>query len=164
MHTQWLPWIRRKWEVVEQSRTLWGSWVQKPFCVPSFLFVENRFQAPWPSLSSNRRVQTVANQGREGIQRQERNSERLVQPWGSILVPKDTYNNIIEHFWGTKTRNRRKMLITWWSISHSREKITVWWPQEPQETTWGQIKRNAGPILYFPGLQNNCRWWQQPWN
>ena len=32
------------------SRTLWGSWAQKPFSVPCFLSVGNWFQPPWPSL------------------------------------------------------------------------------------------------------------------
>ena len=32
-------------------------------------------------------------------------------------------------------------------------------------TSW-QIERNNGnsDILYFLGLQNQCRWWLQPWN
>ena len=36
------------------------------------------------------------------------------------------------------------MLTTWWSILHSREKVTAWWLQEPQtliqEATWVQIR------------------------
>ena len=56
------------------SRTLWGSWAQKPFCGPHFLITGNRL----PSASETfpefqQQVQTAANQGREGMQRQGRN-------------------------------------------------------------------------------------------
>ena len=38
--------------------------------------------------SSKGQVQTVANQGREGTQRQGRSSQKtLVQPWGGVLGP-----------------------------------------------------------------------------
>ena len=43
---------------------------QKPFCVPCSLFVGHRLQPPWTSLSSKGQIRTVANQGREGMQRQ----------------------------------------------------------------------------------------------
>ena len=32
-------------------------------------------------------IQTVANQGREGLQKQRSSRERKVQPWGRVLVP-----------------------------------------------------------------------------
>ena len=48
------------------NRTLWGSWEWKPFCVPHFLFVGNRLQPPWPSLSSRGQVQRVANRDGRG--------------------------------------------------------------------------------------------------
>ena len=73
---------------VKSRRTLWGSWAQKPFRVPSFLLVGNRLQPPGPSLSSKGQIWTVANQGREGMQRQGRSSqETIVQLWGRVLVP-----------------------------------------------------------------------------
>ena len=34
---------------MKPSKTLWGSWVQEPFCVPHFLFVGNKLQ---PSVNS----------------------------------------------------------------------------------------------------------------
>ena len=72
---------------VKLSRTLWGSWAWKPFRVPCSLFVENTFQPPRTSLSPKGQIQTVANQGREGMQRQGRGSqETIVQPWGRVLV------------------------------------------------------------------------------
>ena len=44
-------------------------------------------QLPQTSLSSNRQVQRVANQGREGIQKPGKNNqETLVQPCGKVLV------------------------------------------------------------------------------
>ena len=53
-------------------------------------------QPPWPSLSSKGQVQTVADQGRKGMQRQGKNSQTIVQPWGRILVSpsRDTYNDV----------------------------------------------------------------------
>ena len=44
--------------------------------------------------------QTVANQGREGMQRQGRSSqETMVQPWGEALVQhQGTHHNIFELF------------------------------------------------------------------
>ena len=65
-----------------------GSWAHKSFCVPHFLFLWNELQPPLPSLSSKGQVQTIANQGREGMQRPERSSqETIVQLWGRVLVP-----------------------------------------------------------------------------
>ena len=59
-----------------------GSWVHKPLGVSHFLFLGNKLQLPNPTLSSKRQVQTVANQGREGMQRQGRRSQdTIVQPW-----------------------------------------------------------------------------------
>ena len=41
---------------------------------------------PRPSLSSKEQTQTIANQGREGIQRQERSGQGTrVQSWGTVL-------------------------------------------------------------------------------
>ena len=40
---------------------------KKPFCIPHFLFLGNKLQLPCPFLSSKRKVQTVANYGREWI-------------------------------------------------------------------------------------------------
>ena len=80
-------------ELMKPSRMLLGSWARKPFCVPRFLFVGNRLQPPWPSLSSKGQVQTVANQGREGIQVQGKGSqETIAQPWDRILVPPQWIN------------------------------------------------------------------------
>ena len=88
-----------------------GSWAHKPFFVSHFLFLENKLQPLWPSLSSKGQVQTVVNQGREGMQRQERSSqEAIVQLWGQGPGPssRNTDNNIFE-FCRTKppTNGRR---------------------------------------------------------
>ena len=61
------------------------SW--NPFLVLYFLFVRNRLWPPWTTPSSKGQIRTVANQEREGMQRQERNSqETIVQPWDRVQV------------------------------------------------------------------------------
>ena len=109
---------------MELSRTLWGSWVQKSFCVPWFLFLRNRFQPLWPSLNFKGQFQTVANQGGEGMQRQGRSSqETIVHPWGRILVPFKGYRE--QYLWTpSRTPNKWNMLA-----------LLI-----PERTTWGQIK------------------------
>ena len=73
--------------LLKPRRTPWGFWAGKPFSVSHFLFVGNRLQPPKPSLSSKSQVQTVANLGRQGIQREGRSSqETVVQTWGRVLV------------------------------------------------------------------------------
>ena len=73
---------------VKPSRDLNNFWAHKSFCVPHFLFLWNELQPPLPSLSSKGQVQTIANQGREGMQRPGRSSqETIVQLWGRVLVP-----------------------------------------------------------------------------
>ena len=74
-------------QTLKPSRTLWGSWAWKPFCVPHFLFVGNRLQPLGPSLSSQGEVQALANQGREGMQRRGRGSQETIeQPGGRVLI------------------------------------------------------------------------------
>ena len=58
--------------VMKPSRTVWGSWAQKPFCVLHSLFVGNRLQPLWPSQSFKRQIWITANQGREVMQGQGR--------------------------------------------------------------------------------------------
>ena len=59
-------------------------------------------QPPGPSLSSKGLIPTVANQRREGMHSQERNSqEMLVYPawgWGPCSTSRDTLNNIFKLF------------------------------------------------------------------
>ena len=63
-----------------------GVLAPDPFYVPCFLFVGNRLQPSWPSLRSKRQVQTVANQGREGTQRQRRSSQETVMQETPLAV------------------------------------------------------------------------------
>ena len=79
-----LEMIKMKWVTqVKPSRTLWGPWAQKPSCVSHSLFVGNRFQPPWPSLSSEGQISTAAHQGRESREKQgRRNQESIVQTRG----------------------------------------------------------------------------------
>jgi len=67
------------------SRIPWGSWAQKRFCVPCFLFVGNRLHSPsMPSPEFQTAGSKVANKGK----RQGRSSqETRAQPWGRVLVP-----------------------------------------------------------------------------
>ena len=92
-------------------------------------------------LSPKGQIRTVANQGREGMQRREKqprnNSAGLGEGPGSAL--RDTHNNIFELFYRTKTPNKQKMLAffipektTWGQIKGTRE--------AHQEITWDQIK------------------------
>ena len=53
------------------SGTLWGSGVQICSVFSLFYLQDIDFvQPPWPSLNSKAWIQTIANQGREGIQKQ----------------------------------------------------------------------------------------------
>ena len=52
-----------------------GSWAQKPSCVFHSLFVGDRFQPPWPFLSSEGQISTVPNQGRVGMEKQGRSNK-----------------------------------------------------------------------------------------
>ena len=58
-------------------------------CVPHFLITGNRLHSASMTFPEFQwAVPTVANQGREGMWRQGRNSqETIVQPWGRVLVP-----------------------------------------------------------------------------
>ena len=75
-----------------------------PFCVPCFLFVGNRLHSAsltFPEFQTADSFQTVANQGREGMQRLGRNnSAALGQGPGSSS--RDTPNNVSELFCRTK--------------------------------------------------------------
>ena len=110
---------------LKPSSTRWGSWARKPFCVPRFLIIGNRF-IQLPSFpESQGHVQTVAHQGREGMQRQGRNSqETIVQPWDRVLVPPQGIHITISlsYLTGTETP------IKW-------EKLTVCCPQSRRPQT-----------------------------
>ena len=86
-------------------------------------------QPPWPSLSSNGQIQAVAHQGREGTQRQGRNSQE--KQWCSLgagpgSASRDTCNNIFDRFADTESPT-------------GQEKLTACCPpaQRPQ-TRWNQ--------------------------
>ena len=113
------------------SRTLWAPGHKSLSVSPISWLQEIGFiQPPWPSLSSKGQVQTVADQGREGMQRQGRSSQdKIVQPWGRVLVPPQGIHVTISLscFADTETPTR-------W------EKLTVCCPQacRPQ-TSWNQV-------------------------
>ena len=96
LYQETIIFLWRNWNWAE----LWSSWAWKPLCVPHTLFLRNRLHPPWPSLSSKGKIQTVANQGKEGMQQQGRSSQEIiVQSWGRALVlPQGYTNNIFELF------------------------------------------------------------------
>ena len=49
-----------------------------------------------------------------------------------VLPVRHIQNSILELFCRTKTPTKWKMLTTWWNILHSKEKVTVQYPWEPQ--------------------------------
>ena len=71
------------------------------------------------------------------------------------------------HLYGRKQREtkephdegERREWKSWLETQHSKTKIMASSPM----TLW-QIDRENSERLYFGGLQNHCRWWQQPWN
>ena len=141
---------------MKPRRTLWGSWAWKPFCGPCFLFVGNRLQPPWPSLSSNRQIQTVADQGREGMQRQGRNiQETIVQPSGRVLVPPQGIHITIS-LSSSAELNPQQMEDV--SILHSREEVRLKEPEKlikrPLETSLKEHRPCTHPDPY----QQPCPW------
>ena len=79
-----------------------GSWEHKAFCLLYFLFLGNKPQPPWPSLSSKGQPKTLANQGREGMQRPGRSLGA-----GPGASSRNIHKNIFE-FCRTKTPNKWK--------------------------------------------------------
>ena len=82
----WAPFMCQP---LKSNRTLWGSWAQKPFWAPYCSIRENRLHsASWPSMSSSGQAQTMAQRGREGMQRQGKSSQETVAQFvGRVLVP-----------------------------------------------------------------------------
>jgi len=70
--------------------TLWGSWAQKPFCVPHFQFVGNgpySAAMAFPEFQGERFRQLLIREGR-GCRDPGRSSQAaLAQPWGRTPVP-----------------------------------------------------------------------------
>ena len=87
---QWNPRFSSKiWNQAGTFGALLGTY---PLCVPHFLFVGNMLQPPRPSLSSRGQIQTVANQGSEGMQKQTRSSQetmyaQLLNQVGLFVTP-----------------------------------------------------------------------------
>ena len=55
-----------------------SSGVQKPSCVCYVLFVGKKFQPARLSLSLKGQMQTVTNQGSEGMQKHRKSSEEII--------------------------------------------------------------------------------------
>ena len=119
-----IPKIKNFIPPLKPSRTMWGSWSWKPFHVSHFLFVQYRLQPLWP-LSSKGQVQTIANQGMEGMQRQEEQLNRSV-PGSWFCLKGYTWQYLLFH--RTKTPNKWEMFTTF--AFFIPEKVTVWEPQK----------------------------------
>ena len=66
-------------EHLKPSRTLRGSWAQKPFCVPHFLFAGNRLHSASMTFPEFQRAgSNSANQEREERRRQGRSSPETI--------------------------------------------------------------------------------------
>ena len=86
------------------SRGLWGSWAQKHFCVPHFLFLENGPHSPSTAFPAR----YLLIREREGMQRQGRNSQATtVQPWDGILIPTQGIHIMME----TSYTSQRKVIF-----------------------------------------------------
>ena len=83
-------------------------------------------QPPQSSLSSKEQIQTVANQGREGMKKEWRNGqETIVQPWSRILVPPERiYITSLSSSAGTKAPTQ--MLLCCSVLSYVRLFGTPW--------------------------------------
>ena len=78
-----------------------GLWSTDLLCVLHFFSVGYRLHSAsltFPEFQGW--IQTIANQGREGIQKQRRNNQMVVQPWDRVLVPtqRNMHNNVFEFY------------------------------------------------------------------
>ena len=87
-----------KSKVVKRSRTLFGSWAWKHFCVPHTLFVGNRLQ--YSSLPESQRVYPESRSSRkEGDAENKGGGAKKQYPalqQGPGSAPRDTHNNIFK--------------------------------------------------------------------
>ena len=125
------------------SRTLWGSWAWKPFCVPHFLFIGNRLPPPWPSLSPKGQVQRVANRDGRGCR-----GKRLAAKKQQCRLGAGSWLCLKEYTWYLWTCLQNWKFQQMEDVNlmkHSFQKeghslITSRTRDAYQETTWGQIK------------------------
>ena len=78
-----------------------GLWSTDLLCVLHFLSVGYRLHSASLTFPELQRVDsTNCNQGREGIQKQRRNNQLVVQPWDRVLVPtqRNMHNNVFEFY------------------------------------------------------------------
>lgn len=134
-------------QAMEGSREEWehpvGLLSQNPFLAPCFLFVGNRLWPPWTTPSSEGQIRTVAKQEREGIQRQERNSqETIVEPWDRVQVlPQKIHAKTSLN--SSQNQNPQQMEDA--SIFHSR------WKEPEILIRLPEIRlKNAGPTHTHP--------------
>ena len=126
--------------VLIPSRTLWGSWAQRPFCVPHFLIIGNRLHSAsmtFPEFQWGRFKQMLIREGRgcrdKGGTVRRTNSAALGQGPGS--PSRDTQTISLSCFADTESPTR-------W------EKLTVCCPQARRpQTGWNQKVDDADSHL-----------------
>ena len=125
-HSLW-----KETQTTETEQDLIGLLGTKTFPCPAFSCLQEIgfIQPPRPSRSCKGQVQTVADQGREGMQRQGRNSQETIpQPWGRVPVPPQGIHITISLSSSADTETP----TTW-------EKLTACCPQAGRpQTGWNQ--------------------------
>ena len=147
------------------SRTLWSSWTQKTLCL-LFLVCWKQTPISWPSLSIKGQMWTVANQGRERMQRQGRavRKQQCRLGTGPCSASRDTHNGIFKLFIALmrvkgesekaglklniqKTRIMASSPITSWQVDGERvEKVSdlfSWAPKSLKTVTVAMKLRDA---------------------
>ena len=108
------------------SRTLWGSWAQKPFCVFLHWVPKGRFK------------QLIIREGRGYRERDEQSKEAIAQPWAWILAsPQGIHIISSSCFSDPETPTR-------W------EKWTIWCPQHIGPRTTGTRRLVRLTPTYLP--------------
>lgn len=167
--------LKGMWTVCHSFlKPIFKSW-KHPCCfVPSWwnIFLINSYNCRWnwagpcgslgaQSLSVSpvsyefqRWVQTLANQGREGMQRQQRNSQETIgQPCDRIpgSASRDAQNSLFELFFRIKISNKWKMLTTDEAVTSREGKESHLRPDERMQALHTLIlisKPDLEPLLW----------------
>ena len=83
------------YSTIETEQDPVGLLGMEAFPCPPFLVCREQTPASITFPESKREIQTVANKGRQWMQRQGKsNQETIVQPWGRVLVPQGIHTII----------------------------------------------------------------------
>ena len=86
---------------------------------------------------------------------------------GEISITSDKQ---VIHLYSRKWRRTKELLgeserrewKSWLKTQHSENKDHGIWSHHIKANRWANSVNSVR--LYFPGHQNHCRWWLQPWN